>query len=464
MPPLIGIQVPVVSLVDEGFPQTVDRLNELGVNAMFVATQAFDRGVQGRRAEFRPWPGHGPREIDDHRGGAYFTQHAEYYRGTLLGPWRAPDTDVRGVDVLEQLLPVAQARNTRVYSFILENTHSGLTRLVPNWSKVLQVDAMGRTDNYACIRNPDYINWMLSLVEDQIKSYPIDGLMFGSERNGPLGNVLEDGGLARDGRPYCFCEYCVAAGERESIDSQRAAEGYRKLYSLATGHDDPVEAGDSAYVRFWRLLLKYPEIIAWEQFWHRGYESLLKRIYGTAKFLNKDLQVGWHIWHHNSFSAVYRAQMSFAEIAEYSDFVKPVIYNSVAGYRIHAYIRALCKSIYRGIDAQTVYDLHRQALGYDEACKFDDLPGRGFSPDYVRRESARTVGAVAGKARVYPGIDVDVAAPDHVIRTTPESIGESLSAAFQAGVDGVVISRKYSEMEVKNLESIGRTLRALGHA
>jgi hypothetical protein len=461
---LVGIQVPVVSFVDEGFPETIDRLNEIGINAVFVGTQAFDRGVQGRHAEFRPWPGHGPHEIDEHIGGAYFTQHAEYYQGTLLGPWRAPDKDVNGVDVLEQLIPVAKARDTRVYSFILENTHSGLTRFVPNWPKVLQVDAWGRADNYACIRNPEYINWFLSLIEDQIKSYPIDGLMFGSERNGPLGNVLEDGGLARDGRPYCFCEYCVAAGEREGIDSRRAAEGYRKLYALARGRDDPDEVGDSAYVRFWRLLLNYPEIIAWEQFWHRGYESLLKRIYGTAKFLNSEIQVGWHVWHHNSFSAVYRAQMPFHEIAEYSDFVKPVVYNTVAGYRIHAYIRALCKSVYRGIDEQTVYDLHRQALGYDEACKFDDLPGRGFSADYVRRESARTVAAVAGKARVYPGIDVDVAAPAHVVRSTPESIGEALAAAFEAGVDGVIISRKYSEMVVKNLEGIGRALRALGLA
>jgi hypothetical protein len=463
---LIGIQVPVISFIDEGFAVTVDRLNSLGINAIFVGTQAFDRGVQGRHAPFRPWPGHGPREMDEHLGGAYFTQHPEYYAGTLLGPWQAPDREVAGVDVLERLIPVAQARDTRVYSFILENTHSGLTRFVPNWPKVLQVDATGRTDTYACIRNPDYINWILSLVEDHIKSYSIDGLMFGSERNGPLGNVLEDGGLARDGRPYCFCDYCVAAAEREGIDTRRAAEAYRRLYALAIGHDDPAEIGDTAYVRFWRLLLNYPEILAFEQFWHRGYESLLKRIYGTAKFLNPEVQVGWHVWHHNSFSALYRAQMPFAQIAEYSDFVKPVVYNTVAGYRIHAYIRALCKGVYRGIDEQTVYDLHRQALGYgsEEACVFDDLPGRGFSSEYVRRESARTVAAVAGKAKVYPGIDVDVAAPEHVIRSTPESVGESLAAALEAGADGVVISRKYSEMLVENLDGIGHALRALGRA
>ena len=121
---LIGIQVPVVSLVDEGFEETVDRLNDLGINAIFIGTQAFDRGVQGRQVEYRPWPGHGPKEIDDHRGGAYFTQHAEYYKGTLLGPWRAPDKDVKGVDVLERLISAAKARHTKVYSFILEYTRA----------------------------------------------------------------------------------------------------------------------------------------------------------------------------------------------------------------------------------------------------------------------------------------------------------------------------------------------------
>ena len=107
----------------------------------------------------------------------------------MLGPWRAPDDDVKGFDVLETADPRRPGPATPVYSFMLENTHSGLTRLVPNWPKVLQVDAWGRADNYACLRNPDY-QLVLVLVEDQIKSYPIDGLMLGSERNGPLGNVL----------------------------------------------------------------------------------------------------------------------------------------------------------------------------------------------------------------------------------------------------------------------------------
>ncbi|WP_329005747.1 hypothetical protein OHA18_20405 [Kribbella sp. NBC_00709] len=454
MEPLIGLQIGAISFADEGV-EVIDLLAEkAGVTALFVATQAFDRGVQGRQIKGRPHPGHGPNDFDDdHWGGSYVTQHAEHYRGSVLQPYRAPDRDVEGYDVLASVIPKAKERGLQTYSFVLENSHSGLTRYVPNWSKVLQIDAWGRSDSYACVRNPDYIAWWLSLVEDQVRHYELDGMMFGSERNGPLGNVLEDGGFARDGRPYCFCSYCVAAGERRGIDSRRAAEGYVKLYELA--RDD----GDASFIRFLRLLLTYPEIMAWEQLWHEGYEELQKRLYGAVKFLAPDVQVGWHVWHHNTFSPLYRAEMDYTRIREYSDFVKPVMYNNCAGYRLHHHISAWRRSIFREIDEQTVYDLFRQSLGYDEAMPFDELPGRGLSTDYVRRETTRTLKAIDGRARVYPGLDVNIPTPPHVKQTGPDDIAESLTTALDAGADGVILSRKYSEMALDNLEAVGTTLR-----
>lgn len=459
MSELVGIQIGAISFADEGVPEVLDILQrDAAVNTLFVSTQAFDRGVQGRQVDWRPWSGHGPKEREDHQGGSYVTQHPEYYDGTILKPYRAPDKELEGFDVLERVVPAAREREMPVYTFVLENTHSGLTRAVPNWPSVLQLDAWGRADAYACLRNPDYINWWLAVVEDQVRSYPIDGLMFGSERNGPLGNVLGDGGFARDGMAYCFCEYCVSAGEARGIDPRRAQEGYRKLYELARA-DAPGPAEDSSFIQFTRLLLKYPEIVAWDQLFQDGYEDLQRRLYGTVKFLNPQVQVGWHIWHHNSFSPLYRAQLDFAEIAEFSDFVKPVLYTDVAGYRLHNHIRMVAHSIFSGVSEQTLYDLYRGVLGYDEAGSFDELPQRGFSADYVQRETRRTVTAVDGKAKVYPGLDVDVAAPDHVRRTTQESLAASIAAAREGGADGYILSRKYSEMSVDNLKAAGNAAR-----
>ncbi len=461
MQPLVGIQIGAISFADEGVTEVLGQLQDLAsVNALFVATQSFDRGLQGRQIQGRPWPGHGRDEPDDHAGGSYVTQHPEFYAGTVLEPFRATDREVAGQDVLERVLPEARRREIRVYSFVLENTHSGLTRSVPNWPKVLQVDPWGRRDSYACVRNPDYVAWWLSLVEDQVKSYPLDGLMFGAERNGPLGNVLGNGGFARDGSPYCFCSYCERAGLDRGIDPARAREGYLALYRLARGADDP--SGDSGLVAFLRLLLAYPEIAAWERLWHDGYQSLQQQIYGTVTFLAPGVRVGWHVWHHNSFSPLYRAEMNFAPMGIYSDFVKPVLYDKCAGYRIHNHISEIANSIFRGADPQTLYDLFRQALGYGEAesASFEDLPARGLSADYVRRETARTVRAVDGQAAVYPGLDAGVPTPAHVSHVTPASISASVTAALDAGADGFILSRKYSEMRLDTLAAVGDTLKA----
>ncbi|MFF0823886.1 hypothetical protein ACFYUR_26240 [Micromonospora haikouensis] len=457
---LVGIQIGAISFVDEGVDQVLDIVGEAAaVDAVFVATQSFDRGLQGRQVVSRPWPGHGARELDHHHvGGSYVTQHPEFYANTALGPFRAPDREVAGFDVLEQVIPAARRRGMRVYSFVLENTHSGLTRHVPNWPKVLQVDAWGRADPYACVRNPDYVAWWLGLIEDQLKSYPLDGLMFGSERHGPLGNVLGDGGFARDGNPYCFCPHCETAGHRRGIDVRRAREGYVALHRLAHGGADP--GGDSGFVRFLRLLTEYPEILAWEQLWTDGFEALRRQLYGAAKFLAPHVQVGWHVWHHNSFSPLYRAQTDFTALAEYADFVKPVLYNNCAGYRLHHHIRQVARSIFAGVDEQTLYDLYRGVLGYDEAVRFDDLPATGLSADYVTRETRRTVAAVAGRAAVYPGLDLDVPTPEHVKKTSPEEVRASVTAALDGGADGIILSRKYSEMRLDNLAAVGDTLRA----
>ena len=156
--------------------------------------------------------------------------------------------------------------------------------------------------------------------------------------------------------------------------------------------------------------------------------------YGAAKFLAPDVQVGWHVWHHNSFSPFYRAQVDFGRYAAFSDFVKPVVYHVCAGYRLHHYIQTVSRRLFRGVSEQVVLDLSAGGLGYDEKVCVDDLPTVGLSADYVERETRRTVAALGGRARVYPGLDVDVPTPDHVRECTPQniqaaSIGAALSTA-----------------------------------
>ncbi|HTW97816.1 MAG TPA: hypothetical protein VMD59_03510, partial [Acidimicrobiales bacterium] len=396
---------------------------------------------------------------EDHRGGSYVTQHEQYYRSLRLGAYRAPDAELAGFDVLAEVIPPAAERGIAVYAFVLENTHSGLARSVPGWPSILQVDAWGRSDTDACLRHPDYVAWWLALVEDQVMSYPLDGVMFGCERQGPLGNALGLGGFARRATPYCFCSHCTAEGDRRRIDPDRAMRGYRALLELCEGGGQPAESGPVAFLR---ILLTWPELLAWDQMWHDGYRALQQRLYGSLKLLRPELAVGWHIWHHNSFSPLHRAQTDLAAMVAYSDFLKPVLYNNCAGYRLLHHVERVCSTLFRGVDRSLVLELYRQTLGYEEALDLDTLAESGLSARYVAGETRRTLGEVAGRSAVYPGIDVNVAAPGHVKATTPSGLAEVAAAALDAGADGIILSRKYSEMTHENLAAVGASLRRGG--
>jgi hypothetical protein len=77
---------------------------------------------------------------------------------------------------------------------------------------MLQRDVYGRPMAQPCYVNSDCRYWMLRLMEDYAESYPVAGIMWGSERRGPFeATVL--GGV-----PYCFCVHCLARARDAGID------------------------------------------------------------------------------------------------------------------------------------------------------------------------------------------------------------------------------------------------------
>src|SRR5436190_15616223 len=60
---VIGIQVGAVSFVDEGIASVLDRFQRDGnINALFVATFTYGRGIAGRQVPGQPLPDHGKQE------------------------------------------------------------------------------------------------------------------------------------------------------------------------------------------------------------------------------------------------------------------------------------------------------------------------------------------------------------------------------------------------------------------
>ena len=186
-----------------------------------------------------------------------------------------------------------------------------------------------------------------SLAEDWVNSYELDGVMFGCERQGPLNNTIMAYGVGGAGHnaPTCFCAYCVEKARGWGLDPVRARAGFVALDEWVRSVRANGRPTDGYFVTFWRLLLEYPELLAWEKLWTDNLWSYYRLVYGELKAIRPGLRVGLHIWHNNSFSPFYRAEVDYSKYAECADFLKIVAYNNSGGPRMAAYVRNLHSTV-----------------------------------------------------------------------------------------------------------------------
>jgi hypothetical protein len=460
---MLGIQAGAVSFVDEGTEKVLDIFQETAaINTIFLATFTYGRGIGGRQLASQSLPDHGRQQYDTDtfHGGDYATPHPQYYRNTALMPEKAPDHP--GYDVIGDVLPAAHKRGMKVICWFEDVLRYSATIAAPGFDKAREVVLTGPESDFACSRNPNTRNFWLGLVEDYLRSYDVDGLMWGSERQGPLGNALiaNHGGAGAGGRIACFCPYCIEAAKKDGISVDRAKAGYMALVNWANAVRGGQKPADGAFVTFWRLLVKYPEILAWERLWNESLNDTYRDMYRLAKQIAPGKGMGWHIWHNNSFSPFYRAEQDYAEFSQYSDFLKVVIYNFCGGERLAQYVRSTQRSLFADLAPEQVLEFTYGVQQYHDQ-PLDKLAAAGLSTDYVARETKRALAGAGPKLQIWPGIDIDIPTSATSKKTQPDDVYQAVKAAFQAGAHGVLLSRKYSEMKLDNIRGAGRAIREL---
>jgi len=310
-----------------------------------------------------------------------------------------------------------------------------------------------------------YRAWLLGLVEDYSRSYEIDGIMWGSERQGALFNALgayHNGAKSDPGRVTCFCEFCVKKAKDMGIDADRARRGFGELETFVRNGRAGKRPRDGYFVSFWRLLLHYPELLAWDNLWVTSRHEFQADVYRKVKSIKPSIVVGWHTWHNLTFSPFHRAEEDFAEITAYSDFIRPVPYSNSAANRMKSFVDSTHANVFGDVPPDQTLEFLYRVLDYQEA-PYDKLASTGFSADYVLRETKRALEGVAGTStQVWPGIDIDVPVPAGASHCTPESVRQEVLAVFKAGAPGVFLSRNYVEMKPENLAGAGAALRDLG--
>jgi hypothetical protein len=259
----------------------------------------------------------------------------------------------------------------------------------------------------------------------------------------------------------CFCPHCLRKGKEKGINVERAREGFIALDHWANQPQTTSRDSNGGFVTFWRLLVEYPEMAAWQDMWFRSQEEIYGLIYGTVKEINPKAQVGWHIMHLVAMSPFYRADQNYARIAHVSDFIKPSPYNNCAGPRLAQYIKNVQSTMFRDFSLDEVLAMEYKLLHLEGEPGFNQLPTAGLSANYVASETARAIADVGGAVPIYPGIDIDIPTKLDEKRTQPSDVKAAVLAAFHAGAPGVVLSRKYAEMKLTNLAGAGEALREL---
>lgn len=453
---MCGIQIAVSSFAPLDYEKVFDILQEKAcVNTLFVKTLNYP----GKKGQSR------------YTAGNYTKMHAQYYKDTILQPKFVQDPKVDQFDTFARIVTTAKKRGMQTYCWVSE-THSTVNKgRNPTddvfWERDLTGEVAGDHPAGPCSNNPNYRNFVWGLFEDYARSYDIDGIMWGVERQGPMTNSLgafHDGDGVNPDKITCFCEFCMKKGKDRGIDCERAKEGFRELAKYVKAGRAGQRPTDGYYVTFWRTILDYPEIIAWQKLWTDSTHEIHQGIYAKVKSVKPNVLCGWHIWHNISFNPLFRAEEDYRKMAKYSDYIKPVLYYNSAGARMAAFVRSVNQNMMGDLTKDELTEFEYKVMNYNEG-PYNKIAETGFTPDYLYKETKRGKDDLAGtKTQMWSGIDIDVSSPGLKSKSTPESVREAVKAVFRAGGEGVLLSRLYTEMKVENLKGAGDAMRELGYA
>ncbi len=462
----VGIQISPISVVDEGVENILDLFsNRFGINVLLVGTISWLGLKVGRRISWKleGWPDHGVKEDFSLSGGSYIAHHPEYYKNTRVSNFRAKDAQLEGKDILDMIIPEARRKGMKIYPEVMEPLfkyagHGSATAVnIPNMPQMLEVDVFNRIGSEPCINNPDYRGWWHSIFEDYCRSYDIDGVMWCNERRSPMDNVLS--GMV----PNCFCKYCRQEAMQQGIDIEAVKRGFKSLHEFVQQARAGQTFVDGYLVEFMRRLYFHPEVLLWERYWVERNKDMDRELYGITKWCNPDLKFGLNVWNRNHFNPLRKAQWPWAEMATWSDWVKPITYQHQSGLIYHNEMSDLHKAVLRDFTPQELTPMMYKMLGLNEA-GWDEVVQKGMDPDtYVFGQCQDAVRGVEGKVDVYMGIGVD--APRNKAEQavcTPDIVRRSVLATFRAGGKGIVYSPSYAGMNLGNLDGGAQALKELG--
>ncbi len=465
----IILQMDAIAFVDDGVERVLDEAqqatsaNVLLLDSLWFASDVTAAGLPKLATRGRMKDPNSPLI-----GGKMGFMQGKYYQDTGLDlrEWE-PTPGVP--DILAAIIAGARKRGMGIIATIKDDVPE-----VPGHEALLEFDFNGQRATTSCKANPGYRRLLAGTMEDLIRSYEVDGIMYMAERQGPLSDTL---GLrfrgkerGRPGSRTCFCRHCQQTAQSLGINFDRAKRGFEQLAEFVAEGRAGRRPRDGYYVSLWRLLLRFPELLAWEHMWHENLRGVHQLLHRTIKGVRSSVQHGMHVWPNISMNPLLVAEHDFAELGQYHDFIKMSVYHNAGGPRMASYVESVAQTMFGDLPPEEVLEFHYRVLNFNEA-PLNQIRQKGLSADYVYRQSKRAIdGAKGTPARIYPGLDVDIpvtrldmgAAPlAEAAQSSRQNIKDVVTQAFRAGAAGIVLSREYTEMKLEHLRGAGDAIREL---
>ena len=429
-----AIQVGPYTLLDEGIEHALDLMQSTAAtNALFLYSHTYNGDFRKAVPTLADDHGVAPRDNRSRRlPFVWVKHHDEFFKNTSLRNQAVDKTfGYAARDIFTEIVAPARKRGMKILC-----AGAGRNQPGPRDRELFEGrhDRSQRQVDRSGLLEPSGVYRLL----DRDRRGHVPALRnrwpaMGRQSAGPLMNTIAPW---NNNPAACFCEHCRTRAKAHGIDADRARQGYQELYdytqALMAGN---AQHADGVFVGFLRLLLRYPEILAWEYQYRLSREEVQKAIYDQVKKVKPTAQVGWHVDHQPStWDLVYRAEMSYAEMAPYSDFIKIILYHDVAAPRVRNwYLERLRRGVLSEVPLDESLNLYYDLFGYDKTTepKLSEMNSRGFSPEYVFRETKRSAASAAGKTKIYSGIGFNV--PGSPRNTNPEDVYKAVLRAFDAG-------------------------------
>ena len=377
-----------------------------------------------------------------------------------------PTTAMRKTDWVDELCAEGERRGVGVYLGGGESDWRLYGGPFAGFERAAQVDCFGRPSQLmTCVNRPDWRKYQSALHASIFAEHPeLSGFLFMHERCGPMQQLLHPDSWQGEFNPVCFCKACRNLAQAQGIDADRAAAGMRQLVDLFKARRRDL-VRDGVFTGFWRTLLEFPEIFAWEAFQWESLQGYRSEVADAIRGALPGATVGYHFQHGSmNGNLPWRAGDKPERVAEYADWVKASVYPACSGSRYRNQIKLARRSWLADLDdeaahlAVTGWFGRNPEDGLASLVSPDDDTHSAYGAEWVKNETRRICEACAPKPH-YAGLGIGI--PGGEKADTPELIRSCAEACLEGGADGFLLSRHFSEMQPECLAAAGDVIETI---